>query len=132
MDWSLFTFLRSYSPMAKIFYLGGGTHARGMLRAVVSLHQLAELVSPDLIAHIGDDFPKTSDAPLTLIEIAHEEATATWPAGYSRVHATPTDFDDRLRFLPEPKKSPERPARQVRRNGSALIHWLTRDMRSGA
>jgi hypothetical protein len=63
-------------------------------------------------------------------EISDDEATATWPAGYSRVQATPTDFDDRLRFLPEPTKSPERPARQVRRNGSALIHWLTRDTRS--
>jgi len=103
-----------------------------MLRTIVSLNQLEALVSPDLITHIVDDFPKTSDAPLTLIEIPHEEATATWPAGFCRVDASPTDFDERLRFLPEPKLSPERSTRQVRRNGSALIHWLTRDKRSGA
>lgn len=88
--------------MAKIFYLGRGTHVQGRLRAVVSLDQLESLLSPAIVTHVGHDFPLASDAPITLIEISHEEATATWPAGFCRVDASPTDFDDRLRFLPEP------------------------------
>ena len=116
--------------MAKVFYLGGGTHSRGMLRAVVTLDQLESLVSLELVTHVGDDFPETCDAAITLIEVSHDEGTATWPAGYSRVSASPADFDERLRFLPEPI-SPDRPTGQVQRNGS-LMHWLTRAMHLGA
>jgi len=116
--------------MAKVFYLGGGTHARGMLRAVVTLNQLESLLSPELVTHVGDDFPEACDAPITLIEVSREEGTATWPAGYSHVNASPTDFDERLRFLPEPI-SYETPRGQVRRSGSGLIHWLTRVMHLG-
>ena len=115
--------------MAKIFYLGGGTHSRGMLRAVVTLDQLESLLSPELVTHVGDDFPEPCDAPLTLIEVSHAEGTAKWPAGYSRVNASPTDFDERVRFLPEPITSPERPKHQVQRARSGLFHWLTREMR---
>ena len=117
--------------MAKIFYLGAGTHSRGMLRAVVTLDQLESLLSPDLVTHVGDDFPEACTAPITLVEVSHDEGTATWPAGYGRVNASPTDFDERLRFLPEPI-SYETPKSQVRRSGSGLIHWLTRVMHSGA
>lgn len=117
--------------MAKVFYLGGGTHSRGMLRAVVTLDQLESLLSPDLVTHVGDDFPEACDAPITLIEVSHGEGAATWAAGYSRVNASPTDFDERLRFLPEPIPH-ERPKGQAPRNGSGLIHWLTRVMHSGA
>ena len=92
--------------MAKIFYLGGGTHARGILRAVVTIDQLESLLAPELVTHIGHEFPEVSDA-LTLVEIPSDEGTAIWPAGYSRVEATSTDFDERLRFLPEPITSLE-------------------------
>jgi hypothetical protein len=112
--------------MAKIFYLGGGAHSRGMLRAVVTIDQLESLLSPDLVTHVGDDFPEACDAPITLVEVSREEGVAAWPAGYSRVNASPTDFDERLRFLPEPITSHERPKDQVRRSGSGLFHWLTR------
>jgi hypothetical protein len=118
--------------MAKILYLDGGTRAQGTLRAVVSLDQLESLLSPAIVTHVSHDFPLASDAPITLIEISHEEATATWPAGFCRVDASPTDFDERLRFLPEPNTSGERPKGETRRTGSGLIHWLTRYMRSGA
>ena len=118
--------------MARVFYLGGGTHARGMLRAIVPLDQLDSLVSPDLVMHIGNDFPQVSDAPLAVLEVSDEESTTVWPAGFWRVTEPPTEFDERLRFLPELKKAPERTTHNARRNGSALIHWLTRDMRSGA
>lgn len=117
--------------MAKVFYLGGGTHSRGMLRAVVTLDQLESLLSPEVVTHVGDDFPETCDAAITLIEVSHDEGTAKWPAGYSRVSASPTDFDERLRFLPEPI-SYETPKGQVPRNGFGLIDWLTRVMHSGA
>ena len=56
--------------MAKIFYLGGGTNSRGVLRAVVTLDQLESLLSPDLVTHVGDDFPEACDAPITLIEVS--------------------------------------------------------------
>jgi hypothetical protein len=128
---ALFHVFAILSTMAQIFYLGGGTHSRGMLRAVVTLDQLESLLSPDLVTHVGDDFPEPCDAPITLIEVSQEEGTATWRAGYSRVNASPTDFDERLRFLPE-FVSYETPKGQVRRSGSGLIHWLTRVMHSGA
>ena len=114
--------------MVKVFYLGGGTHSRGMLRAVVTLDQLESLVSPELVTYVGGDFPEACDAPITLIEVSQDEGTATWPAGYSRVNASPADFDERLRFLPEPI-SPDRPTGQ--RNGT-LMHWLARVIQSGA
>ena len=66
--------------MAKIFYLGGGTHARGMIRAVVTLNQLESLLSPELVTHVDDDFPEAFDAPITLVDVSHDEGTATWPA----------------------------------------------------
>ena len=128
---ALFHVFAILAPMAKIFYLGGGTHARGMLRAVVTIQQLESLLAPELVTHIGHEFPEASDAPITLVEISSDEGTAIWPAGYCRVEATPTDCDDRLRFLPEPITSPQRQTTQARRNGSALIHWLTKVMRSG-
>lgn len=118
--------------MAKVFYLGGGTHARGMLRAVVTLGQLESFLSPELVAHVGDDFPEACDAPITVIEVSREEGTAMWPARDSRVNASPTVFDERLRFLPESIPSRERPQGKVRRSGSGLFLWLTRDVRSGA
>ena len=117
--------------MAKIFYLGGGTHSRGMLRAVVTIHQLEALLAPKLVTHIGHEFPEVSDAPITLVETSSDEGTAIWPAGYCRVEATPTDCDDRLRFLPEPITSPQRQTTRAPRDGSALIHWLTQITRSG-
>jgi hypothetical protein len=80
--------------MAKIFYLGGGTHVRGMLRAVVTPTQLESLLTPDSLTHLGDKFPEKPDAPITLIEISPDEKTTTWPVGYSRVEATPNDFDE--------------------------------------
>jgi len=131
MDWRFFRVLAILAPMAKIFYLGGGTHARGMLRAVVTIGQLESLLAPELVVHVGHEFPEMSDAPLTLVEISSDEGKAIWPVGYYRVEATPTDFDDRLRFLPEPITSPQRQTTQTRRNGSALIRWLTQGMRSG-
>jgi hypothetical protein len=119
--------------MAKIFYLGGGSHARGMLRAVLPLQQLESLLSPEFVTHVGSDFPQASDAPITLVEISHEEGTATWPAGFSRVPTSPSDFDERLRFLPEQPASRTKATSDVRNGSSSgLIHWLTRDMRSGA
>lgn len=131
MDWTFLVSLRCLSGnMAKVFYLGSGTHSRGMLRAVVTLDQLELLPSLELVTHVGDDFPEVCDAPTTLIEVSQDEGTATWPAGYSRVNASPADFDERLRFLPDPI-SPERPKGQVQRNGS-LMHWLMRVMHSGA
>ena len=117
--------------MAKVFYAGGGTHSRGMLRAVVMLDQLESLLSPELVTHVGHDFPEECDSAITLIEVSDDESTAKWPAGYSRVNASPTDFDERLRFLPEPIP-PEMPKGQARASGSGFIHWLTRVKHAGA
>ncbi len=108
--------------MAKIFYLGG-SHTRGMLRAVLPLHQLEPLLSPESVTHVGGDFPEASDAPITLVEIPHEEGTATWPAGFCRVEMLPTDFDERLRFLPEPPNPhADMNATSKIPSSSALIH----------
>lgn len=85
----------------KIFYLGSGSHARGMLRAVVPPNQLESLLEPEVVKPIGDDFPEAYAVAITLIEIAHDEATAMWTAGLWRVEVSPTDFEERLRLLPE-------------------------------
>jgi|SRR6267378_342542 len=60
-----------------------------MLRAVVTMHQLEPLLAPELVTHIGHEFPEVSDAPITLVETSSDEGTAIWPAGYCRVEATP-------------------------------------------
>jgi hypothetical protein len=75
MDLGLANLPAILAAMAKIFYLGDGTHARGMLRVVVTLDQLESLLSPELVTHVGDDFPEACDAPITLIEVSHEEGT---------------------------------------------------------
>jgi hypothetical protein len=113
--------------MAKIFYLGGSSHTRGVLRAVLPLNQLESILSPEFAIHLGHDFPEASDVAITLIEISHEEGNATWPAGFSRVPASPSDFDERLRFLPE---QPGSRTKATSGTDSGLIHWLTRDIRS--
>jgi hypothetical protein len=119
------------SAMARIFYIGGGTHARGMLRAVISVEQLESLLPPEFVTHIGHEFPEVcDDAAITLVEIAAEEGTARWPAGFCRIEAAPTDFDERLKFLPESEECEVTRARHVRRSGSGLVHWLTQDMRA--
>jgi hypothetical protein len=113
----------------KNLLLRRGTHSRGMLRAVLTLDQLESLLSPELVVHVGHDFPEAADAAMTLIEISHQEGTATWPAGFPRVPVSPSDFDERLRVLPEQPGSRTKATSNVR-SGSALIHWLTRDIRS--
>jgi hypothetical protein len=57
---------------------------------------------------------------MTLIEISHE-GTATWPAGFCRVPASPSDFNERLRFLPEQPSSRTKAEPKC----SDLVHWLT-------
>src|SRR5258708_1124834 len=76
---ALFHVFAILAPVAKIFYLGGGTHARGMLRAAVTIQQLESLRAPELVTHIGHDVPEVSDAPITLVEISSDEGTAIWP-----------------------------------------------------
>jgi hypothetical protein len=123
--------------MAKIFYMGGGTHSRGMLRAVLTMEQLNSLVPVDGVSYLGTEFPEGEfDAPVTVVQLsAHEteKSPLPWATGFSRIHTAPAEFDDRLKFLPEPEKPSAKATKQnERRNGSALIHWLTRDMRSEA
>jgi hypothetical protein len=53
--------------VAKISYIGGGSHARGMLRAVVTLEQLNSLVPQDGVSYLGTEFPELkSDDPITV------------------------------------------------------------------
>lgn len=119
--------------MAKVFYLGGGRHARGMLRAVVTLDQLNSLIPTDAVSYMGTEFPEGEfgDA-VTVVQISSNESAEPWASGFSRIYATPAEFDERLKFLPESEESPKKPLQQERRNGSGLIHWLTRDKRSCA
>ena len=113
--------------MAKIFYIGGGSHTRGMLRAVVTLEQLNAVVPLDAVSYIGTTFPENEfDGAATIVEIASNETVEPWATGFSRINASPAEFDERLKFLPEPEKPASKAEKQERRNGSALIHWLTR------
>ena len=108
--------------MAKIFYMGGGTHPRGMLRAIVTLEQLNSLVPLDGVSYLGTAFPECeSDDPLTVVQVSTSE-TATesalpWATGFSRIHTSPGEFDERLKFFPEPEKPSVNTTLQERRNG---------------
>ena len=116
--------------MAKVFYLGGGTHTRGMLRAVVTLEQLNSLIDAGAGSYMGTDFPEHEFVgPVTVVEISADETAGPWATGFSRINETPAEFDERLKFLPE-SQEPSKPPQQERRNGSGLIHWLTKDMRT--
>ena len=117
--------------MAKIFYLGG-SHARGMIRAVVTLEELNSLVPLDAVTYLGTVFPELeSQDPIIVVQVSIKETAAEsalpWAIGFSRIHTTPAEFNERLRFLPQPEK----PTREIekqdqRRNGSGLLRWLTR------
>ena len=116
--------------MAKIFYLGGGSHARGMLRVVVTLEQLNSLVPLDAVSYLGTAFPEhESEDPITVVHVSVSESAAEsalpWATGFSRIHAAPAEFDERLKFLPEPEKPSVNPTQRERRNGLGLIDWLT-------
>jgi hypothetical protein len=116
--------------MAKVFYLGGDSHARGMLRAVVTLEQLNSFVSPGAVSYMRTAFPEHEFAgPVTVVQISPKESDEAWASGFSRIHTTPAEFDERLKFLPESEEPSKKPIQQERRNGSGLIHWLTRDER---
>jgi hypothetical protein len=117
--------------MAKVFYLGGGTHARGMLRAVVTLEQLNSCVSADAVSYMGTAFPENEfNLAVTVVEISPDEAAQPWAIGFSRINETLAEFDERLKFLPESEKPPKKMPQQKRRNSFGLIHWLMRDTRS--
>jgi hypothetical protein len=116
MDWAFLISLRCLSGKWPKSSISAGVLTREECYArSLTLNQLESLLSPELVTHVGDDFPETCDAAITLIEVSREEGTATWAAGYSHVNASPTDFDERLRFLPEPI-SYETPRGQVRRS----------------
>jgi hypothetical protein len=43
--------------MAKVFYVGGGVHSRGMLRTVISTDELESLTDDTQTRFVGSDFP---------------------------------------------------------------------------
>jgi hypothetical protein len=111
--------------MGKVFYLGGGSHRLGMLRAIVSIEQLNSIVSPGELSYLGPTLPENGLAgPATVIELSPGEAVEPWATGFSRVNQTPADFDQRLKFLPEPEEPPKQAPQQKRHSGSALIRLL--------
>jgi hypothetical protein len=106
-----------------------------MLRAVVTLEQLNSCVSADAVSYMGTAFPENeSNLAVTVVEISPDEAAQPWAIGFSRINEAPAEFDERLKFLPEsekpPQKMPQQKPQQKRRNSFGLIHWLRRDTRS--
>lgn len=113
--------------MAKVFYLGGGTHARGMLRAVVTVEQLNSLVPLDAVSYLGTAFPELeSEATVVHVSVSESatESALSWATGFSHIHIAPAEFDERLKFLPQPEEAQTKMPEQKRRNGSGLLHWL--------
>jgi len=67
------------------FLVDGSAYSREMLRAVITLdHPTSE-----------------SSAPITTVEVSADEAHSTWVLGFSLLHNTPREFDDRLKLLRE-------------------------------
>jgi hypothetical protein len=119
--------------MPKIFYVGGGTHSRGVLRAVIPLAQLESFVPPQSATYLGPTFPERSEssASSTIVEISHDERTGAWSLGFFQLSASPTDFDQRLRYLPEPGDT-RIVARTTKRTGEAgFFHGLMTGLRFG-
>ena len=77
-----------------------------MLRAVLTLAQLESVLSSEIVTYIGRKFP-ISNSPSTLVEILDNEESPKWAKGFSRIQASPIEFDERLRFLPESKTENE-------------------------
>lgn len=89
--------------MPKVFYKGGGTHKRGILRVVIPLNQLQSVFTRESSTYLGLDFPEfpENSGPIILVEISSYEATDTWPQGFFRLEASQTDFEEGLRSLPQ-------------------------------
>lgn len=72
-----------------------------MLRAVISLEDCQELVTPDSATYVGDDFPKVFEqnghkGDFAVLGVSAEEANEEWRRGYYRIEADLMDLNAQL------------------------------------
>jgi hypothetical protein len=84
--------------MAKIFYCGGLLGRLGMLRAVISVEDLAGVLSTDNFKYVGRSFPngKRPTPECTVIEVLPDEERPGWKIGFYVVSKRPIDFESNL------------------------------------
>jgi hypothetical protein len=97
--------------MPKVFYVGGGVHSRGMLRAVISTDELDSVTGGTDTKFIGKCFPPGDSDPGTVVEVSPDEHNEKWSKGFFHLSIPPIDFDERLRLLaqaaPRPTTTPK-------------------------
>src|SRR5262249_50900126 len=72
--------------MPKVFYVGGGTHTRGILRAVISTAELVIVTVGVDAHHVGPHFPNEPCARSgVLVEVSFSEANSSWRRGFYRL-----------------------------------------------
>jgi len=67
--------------MPKVFYVGGGVHSRGMLRAVISTDELESVTGGTQTKFVGSDFPPCGGDPGTVVEVSPDEHNEKWSKG---------------------------------------------------
>jgi hypothetical protein len=119
--------------MPKVFYVGGGTHSRGMLRAVISTAELVIVTVGVDIRHLGPCFPDGSDGKSgVVVEVCFSEADSSWLKGFYRLGIAPSDFDEKLRSLPQTAPPvPSSPAEAPLAQHPKFFRRLIEGIRSG-
>jgi hypothetical protein len=120
--------------MPKIFYLGGGTHKRGVLRAVITVEVLGSLPASNSAFYIGKKFPNIADTDcMVLAEITPNEQTSNWKSGFFKLEGVPANVEESLRAVTQnAEPAVTQPLSAVEsETGSPPITWLARAIRLG-
>jgi hypothetical protein len=118
--------------MPKIFYLGGGTHKRGVLRAVITVEVLGSLPASNSAVYIGKKFPNIADTDcIVLAEITPNEQTNNWKSGFFKLDGVPVNVEESLRAVTERAEPTVVQPSNVVESASPPIKWLARAIRLG-
>lgn len=120
--------------MPKVFYVGGGTHSRGMLRAVVSTAELVILTVGVDLQYLGNCFPDNPyPQPGVLVEVSVSEANCNWLKGFYRLEISPALLDEKLRSLPQTlEQGPEMRSGTPLAQPPDFFHRLLRSIQLGS
>lgn len=90
--------------MPNLYFCQPHAKNQGMLRAVLSVNECEQVVSPHTTTFFGESFPSMSDVPagagdFAVLRFAVEETNGKWKPGFYRVDSDLVALNDALREL---------------------------------
>jgi hypothetical protein len=87
--------------MPNLYFCQPHAQNQGMLRAVITLADCAELIAPGSATFVGEDFPKVLDenghkGDFAVLGFTAAEASAEWRRGYYRFEADLMELNAQL------------------------------------